>query len=539
VQVNILEACCDPKIFAPFFRTGTWEAWFAFLVVLFGLPPTAEQLAIYQRFTGRVTVLPRPASEGFLVCGRRAGKSFILALIAVFLACFKDWRPYLGPGEVGTVMIVCHDRRQSRVIMRYCLGLLRNVPMLKELLVNVTQEQIELRNQIVVEIHTASFRSVRGYTVCAALVDEIAYLPTDELSSEPDVEILNALRPAMATIPGAMLLCASSPYARRGALWGAYSKHYGKDGDPILVWQADTRSMNPTVPQSFIDQHMAEDAPRASAEYLAQFRTDIESYISREAVEACVLRNVFERPPERNITYFGFVDPAGGSGTDSMTLAIAHKNSLKGTVVVDAIREARPPFSPERICSEFAVTLKSYGISKVFGDRYAGAYPVEQFRQFGIVLDHEGIRPKSDLYVDLLPLVNAGRIELLDNARLINQLCALERRTARGGRDTIDHPSGSHDDVSNACAGAAALILSRPDTAKFWRVLGGGPDAVDEDLVEHEMRLRRFAERERRDPRCPPGMSQQDFERYAAPPPMMDRDLVAAVKRAESRGGQS
>jgi hypothetical protein len=44
----------------------------------------------------------------------------------------------------------------------------------------------------------------------------------------------------MATIPGAMLLCASSPYARRGALWDAHRRHFGKDGDPILVWQADT-----------------------------------------------------------------------------------------------------------------------------------------------------------------------------------------------------------------------------------------------------------------------------------------------------------
>jgi hypothetical protein len=52
-----------------------------------------------------------------------------------------------------------------------------------------------------------------------------------------------------AVIPDAMLLCASSPYARRGALWDAHRRHFGKDGDPTLVWQAPTRKMNPTVPQ--------------------------------------------------------------------------------------------------------------------------------------------------------------------------------------------------------------------------------------------------------------------------------------------------
>ena len=54
----------------------------------------------------------------------------------------------------------------------------------------------------------------------------------------------------MATIHAAILLCASSPMARKGSLWSAFSKHYGKDNDPILVWQAATRDMNATVPQS-------------------------------------------------------------------------------------------------------------------------------------------------------------------------------------------------------------------------------------------------------------------------------------------------
>jgi phage terminase large subunit-like protein len=140
-----------------------------------------------------------PSHEAWLCIGRRGGKSFILATIAVFLACFKDWRPFLGPGIEST-----------------------------------TRESVLLKNSIIIEVHTASYRSTRGYTVVAALLDEIAYWPTDESSAEPDSEVLNAIKPAMATIPGAILLCASSAYARRGALWDAHRKHFGKDG-PVLV----------------------------------------------------------------------------------------------------------------------------------------------------------------------------------------------------------------------------------------------------------------------------------------------------------------
>jgi hypothetical protein len=102
-----------------------------------------------------------------------------------------------------------------------------------------TAEAIDLNNSVTIEILAASFRTVRGYTLIAALCDEIAFWRSDE-SANPDSEIISAIRPAMATIPGAMLLCASSPYARRGVLWSAYRKHFGKDG-PVLVWKADTR----------------------------------------------------------------------------------------------------------------------------------------------------------------------------------------------------------------------------------------------------------------------------------------------------------
>jgi hypothetical protein len=117
--ITILEAIADSHLFAPHFKDRqTWTAWSAFLAALFALPLTPEQLAIYQRHTGRSTPPCAPLHEAWLVCGRRAGKSFILALVAVFLATCRDWRCYLGPGEVGTVMLIARDRRQARVLKR-------------------------------------------------------------------------------------------------------------------------------------------------------------------------------------------------------------------------------------------------------------------------------------------------------------------------------------------------------------------------------------------------------------------------------------
>jgi hypothetical protein len=141
------------------------------------------------------------------------------------LACFRSYR--LTPAERGIVMLLAADRRQARVLFRYARAFIEGVPMLKAMVENITADSIALTNQITLEVHTASFRSVRGYTAVAALCDEVAYWRSDE-SSNPDFEILAALRPAMATVPNALLLCLSTPYARSGALWGAYRRHFGK-----------------------------------------------------------------------------------------------------------------------------------------------------------------------------------------------------------------------------------------------------------------------------------------------------------------------
>jgi hypothetical protein len=458
--MTIIDACHDEELFARWFRDKTtWQAWFAFIAALFGVPMTPDQLATYCACTGRTEAPTEPFAEGWLICGRRAGKSFVLALIAVFLACFKSYTEFLGPGERATVMVIATDRRQARVIFRYIRGMISGTPLLADLIERETADTLDLTNGVTIEVGTASYRSIRGYTLAAVLCDEIAFWPTDD-SAEPDYAILDALRPGMSTIPSAMLLCASSPYARRGALWDAYRRHFGKDNSGLLVWKAATRTMNPTVPQALIDRAMERDPASAGAEYGAEFRTDVEGFVSREAVEAVISLGVYERAPLSNTKYIAFVDPSGGSA-DSMTLAVGHREGQ--VALLDAIRERRPPFSPEAVVSEFCDLLKRYRVSKVEGDRYAGEWPREVFKNHGITYDASA-RPKSDLYRDLLPRLNSGEIDLLDEQRLIAQLVGLERRTSRGGRDSIDHAPGSHDDLANAVAGCLVGVLGKRST---------------------------------------------------------------------------
>jgi len=462
--VSIIDVCRHERLFKPWFRDSeTWAAWFVFLKAMFGLPMDDGERAIFTRCTARAEPPVGGSNEAWLIVGRRGGKSIILATIAVYLACFREWRQHLSPGERGSIMILATDRRQARVIYRYVRALLLNVPALAAFVDREDQEAIELNNGIAIEIMTATFRSVRGYTVIAALLDEAAFWRSDD-SANPDTEVLAALRPAMATIPNATLLVASSPYAKRGILYDAYRRHYGRDDSQVLVWQAATREMNPTVPQAVIDEATERDPANAAAEYGAEFRSDIETFIAREVVDAAVVPGRHELPPMRAAAYLAFADPSGGSA-DSMTLAIAHAEGERA--VLDAVRERRPPFSPEDVVREFATLLATYRVSTVVGDRYGGEWPAERFREHGITYE-PAERPKSDIYREVLPILNSGRAELLDLPRLTTQLCGLERRTARGGRDSIDHAPGAHDDLANAVAGALVRAVGGADAMAVW-----------------------------------------------------------------------
>jgi len=173
--------------------------------------------------------------------------------------------------------------------------------------------------------------------------------------------------------------------------------------------------------------------------------------------------------------YRGFIDPSGGS-EDSMTLAIAHKTPKpEEMVVIDVIREARPPFSPEAVVDEFAALCKLYRITKITGDHFGGEFVKEPFRRHGLSYEIAK-QPKSDLYRDLLPLLNSGRIMLPKHDRLVSQIVGLERRVSAPARIRLTTPrtdtttwrtalparrrSPTSADTTRACAGCRATTTS-------------------------------------------------------------------------------
>lgn len=458
--MTIIEAIEDPKLFRPLFKDlSSWRAWLIFLKALFGLPIELEEdRELFKNCVGFIYRTEREKiKEAAAICGRRSGKSFISALIAVYLACFKDWKSYLAPGERGMVFIVAVDKAQASIIKRYISGILDSSPILRNMIDRELTEEIHLKNGITIAVKTCNYRTLRGYTIVCAILEETAFWRS-ELTANPDREVVAALRPALATIPDSLLIFISTPYARRGVLWDIYSRHFGKPGK-VLVWRAPSLLMNPTLDRELIEEALREDPQAAAAEWMVEWRQDVESFLSFEALQACVVRDRHELPPIEGVKYTAFIDPSGG-GQDSFALAISHAECGGRFIILDKVVEWKPPFNPNRVIAEAAIIMKAYGCFQVLSDRYARDWVRDSFRAHGIQINFSKLSA-SELYLEFLPMVMSRRVELLDNQRLIGQLGNLERRVRQAGYDLITHFPGQHDDLANASAGACVYATGK------------------------------------------------------------------------------
>lgn len=460
--VTIRDLMTDPALFGGQFGGDSFAAWRALLAGFYGLPLDDAELDLFKSLTGRSEAPTGPYSELWEPIGRRGGKTQHAALLSVYHAPFMDYRAKLSPGEVATVLLLAADRAQARSAMRYVKGLCEH-PMIAPMVKRETETTIEFSNRTAIEIATASFRAVRGYTLAAVICDEIAYWFTE--GANPDAETIAALKPGLATL-GGPLIALSSPYAKRGTLWNAFKQHFGGDSTRVLVAQAPTLTMNPTLDPAIIEAALAEDPERARAEYLAEFRGDISTFLDIELIERATRSKPLVLPPRDGEQYFGFVDPNGG-GADEFTMAIAHREGE--LIVTDGVWGRHG--SPASIAQEFAAILRSYRISRVKGDRYAGRWPSDEFKKHGIEYTASKL-DRSGLYLEFMASINSGAVILPPDQKMQRQFANLERRAHRGGRDTIDHPPGAHDDRANAVAGAVAFAVVRQATGKTSAIIG-------------------------------------------------------------------
>lgn len=444
------------------FHAASWDGW----------------RAILARLTSAIREL-------FIIAGRGSGKSRIVALLACAFAT-REYRR--APGESIYIGVFAPDRKQAGITFRYIAGLLRSVPELAALIEDETRESVTLRNGVIIEVITAGTATPRGRAYALAIVEEAAYLPTDEHAADPDVELLRAVRPALARVPGSLLAVIGSPYARRGVLYQAWQ---AGDAEDRIVVAADTLTLNPTFRRREVERAFEVDPVAARSEYgtvgTIEFRSDVSGLLTDEAIAAVVPVSVRELVPDGREAR-GHFDAATGSGEDAAAAAVA---VVGEPAVLMATRRWRPPFDPAAVVREAAELFQRYDVRDITIDKYAPGLVASLFARHGIEC-RPAERDTSTMFVELMALINCRAVTLLDDAVLLTELRRLERRPGVGGREQVGHPPRGHDDVAAAAAGAlvraSTVARRRPQPLEF-----AGGSSVLEDDPEYLEALRRIA----------------------------------------------
>ena len=459
--MNLHDAMTDPRLMGRTFGAPSWSAWRVLAKAVDGAPLTDDELLVFRRLTGRQLAPCSYQHRLIAIAGRRSGKTSFTAAMSVH-AGFEDHSALLAPGECAVVAVASVTTAAAGVMFGRIAGLIADSPVYSREVVRETADTIELANGNVIAVMCGNFRSVRGRTFAFFAIDEACFLRSEE-SAAPDIELVRAVTPGLTTLRG-RLAAISSPWARRGFIYGEQQRYYANDASAdVLVAKADTLTLNPTFDAAVIEAAYATDPVSARTEWGAETREDISQHFPDADIDEAIVAGRTELPPRTAIGgatpgYRAFVDPSGGRH-DAMVLAVAHAEG--GRAVLDCLRIAQPPFDPEAVVGQFATTLRSYHLSTVVGDRYGAEWVVGAFGRAGIGYSPSE-RDRSALFVEMLPAFAERRVDLLDNVRLIAELRGLERRPRPGGRDAVTHGPGGRDDIANGAIGALWLVSRRP-----------------------------------------------------------------------------
>jgi hypothetical protein len=482
-MITIDDALVNPDLLgAAIGEIAPWRTWRIVLRAAFALGlGDDEEHAIFAEVAGGRPLPAKRARELWCVIGRRGGKSKIAAALAVYFALFVPRK--LSRGERALVLALAASRDQAAVVFGYIQGFLEASPVLAQEIESITASEIKLRNGVGIAVHANSFRTVRGRTLLACILDEVSFW-RDETSASPDVEVYRAILPALMTT-GGMVIGISTPYRKIGLMHQKHRDHFGHDGDVLVVQGASAR-FNPLLTPELIEAQRAADPEGALAELDAEFRSDLAAFLDDETIDSSIDHGrPLELPPRGGYTFYRcFVDASGGRH-DHYTIAIGHKERTSGQFILDVVRGARPPFDPQTVTRDYAELCAQYRIRTVSGDNFAQEWVQAAWRSCGVrYVRAEQV--KSQIYLECLPLFMRGLVRLPDHPRLLRELRLLERHTHRSGKDTVDHGRNGHDDYINATCGVLRSLANYLGYSLDSGWLDPDPDDRDADKASRD-----------------------------------------------------
>lgn len=417
-----------------------------------------------------------------LIIGRRGGKSTISAILGLFCSIKEDWSKYLYKHPHATTLVLSHTKEFSQEILEILRTMAQASPILSRLIDTKkknTQTTFNLKipfiykneqggdyvkySRVQVKVGAASKKSTRGIAACAVLCDEIAFWGTEEKSAERDIDILRALKPAMAQFDNkAILIKLSSPGIKQGELYNEYQNRENLPPN-FVVFKAPSWVWNNILNNQFLATEYKLDPTGFGSEYRADFVDSLSDFISPEMVDLCVMKGTPLNPPEQKkteVTYIAAIDAAFKGDRFTFTIAGVTNGRIKQYVMKAWEGNRKQPIKAHEVAQFIRTVCREYGVSRIHADQYAFQPLKEIFEQYGLLLIETPFTNnfKKQIYYHLKSVIHNQKLDLLDHVLTINEIKQLQCEQTSTGTVRIGHPVGGHDDCATVIAIAAYLL---------------------------------------------------------------------------------
>lgn len=469
-EINIIEFAEDPDYLNLSFEKRPVQK--IILKALYGLPLDKKELKIFKILTkGKGKYTPGREKLELIAClGARSGKSFLVSICACFEATRDKWKKEVLKGEnVYIVIIATRELQAKQIIGKNCKRMFENSPLLSRLIEKTTDLELTLKNDVKIIAGPCTSASLRGLPIAVLILDEIAFFRLEGVTQ--DETIFGSLLVRQAQFEFGKYFLISTAGSKQGLFFQEFDKGFRQE-DRLTI-QADTRFVNPEIPQKFLNKEKARNYDNWRREFQAEFSEKLEAFFSLELMQRpFVLAG--DLSYESEYKYHLGLDQSGLSGKDRFALAIAHKE--EGLAVVDVVRSWETK-DLDIILDEIEKLAITYHLTEISIDRYSKGYVENSFRKIGLTIK---IRPSlADVFVVLKAKMIQDKLQLPDRPDIRAGLKNTIAIYNKSNKLTIFHERGpeGHADEIDAVAGAV-FELTEEKEETTTKALEGRSDKV-------------------------------------------------------------
>lgn len=390
--------------------------------------------------------------------GRRGTKSTMAALAMLHSSLFRpDLDAMVRPGETRYAVAIATKEDQAALLIDAAGSILDRSPMLSELVASRTSTEIRFElpsgARTAIKAMSCSSRSIRGYPISLAVLDEAAHFLADTAGPATAEKVWTALYPATAQFGDlARLLVISTPFGDSGFFADLWKKADSGKFPEMRAYRAPTTDINPTITAAHLEIEKARDPETFAGEYLAEFLASGSAFIDWELVAEPSGEPAL---PSEGKNWLAGLDPA--FSRDAFGVAIVGESiENKGQLVLGPVFAIKPDSDSGfgTTVVEVAKRISDY-TDEAVTDQFCSKAVQEKLAENGVTarIHNMDATSKTKIFQQLRAVLYDDALRLYDHPELVGELRRLQTRYAPGKSSVVNpRRGGSHGDMVQALA---------------------------------------------------------------------------------------